>query len=315
MPHLLKVKNIRVNSLSVDFLEVRWEIESTAEDVLDYTFQVLRSEAPMGPFSEISPEMEDRFFFIDNNLKIGNRFRQFHYMLRTVHKPSGDVVDFGPVERAAEADLIALEIRKHMNLLMREFVGRRCWILPARTFGQRCRTCWNETLKQRTRSGCRTCFDTGFVRGYHSPIESFIQLDPTAKANQQTNLGELQQQNTTGRLGFFPVLKPRDVIIEPENRRWRVVQVNATQRLRADVHQEVQLHEVPTSDIEYLINFDLGTQTVKTASGELVKAIGISDMFLAGARNFTNPQNLANFEKEEIPGIFSLYPTTYGPVK
>jgi hypothetical protein len=315
MQHCLKVKNILVSSLSIDFLEVRWEIESTREDVLDYTFQVLRSEAPLGPFEEISTEMEDRYFFVDNRIKVANKYRQFHYKIRVKHKPSSDIVDFGPVMRDAEPDLIALEIRKHHNLLMREFVGRRCWILPARTFGQRCPACFNNTLKEKVRSGCRTCYDTGFVRGYHSPIESWIQFDPSPKANQQTNVGELQQTNTTARMGFFPPLKPRDVIIEPENRRWRVTQVNSTQRLRASIHQEIQLHEIPSTDVEYLIQFDLGTQTVKTANGDLVKSLSVGDLFLAGSRNFTNPQNLDNFEDEEIPDVFSLYPTTYPPVK
>jgi len=311
----LVVRDIRVDSLSVDFLEVRWEIESTSEDVLDYTFQVLRSEAPMGPFASVSPEMEDRYFFLDNNVKVSNKYRQFHYKIRVKHKPTGELTEYGPAQRAAAPDLIALEIRKNMNLLMREFVGRRCWVLPSRTFGQRCTSCWNEALQQRTKSGCRSCYDTGFVRGYHSPIESFIQIDPSAKAEQQTNVGSLHQQNTTARMGFFPPLKPRDLVIEAENRRWRVVSVSSTQRLRAAIHQEVQLHEVPKSDIEYLITFDLGTQTIKTPNGEELKPIELGELFLAGARNFTNPQNLDNFEDEEIPGIFSLYPTTYQGLK
>jgi hypothetical protein len=314
LAHCLKLKNVRVDSLSVDYLNISWELEPSSEDVLDYTFQVLRSEAPMGPFEAISPEMDDQFFFIDNRVKVNNLYRQFHYRIRIKHKPSDEAADFDGV-RAPEPDLVALELRKHMNLLMREFVGRRCWVMPVRTFGQRCPSCYNATLKSRVRSGCSTCYDTMFVRGYHSPIESFIQFDPSPKANQQTNLGELQQQNTTARMGFFPPLKPRDLVIEPENRRWRVVQVSSTQRLRSVVHQEVQLHEVPKSDSEYLISFDLGTQMVKTPTGDLLKPIALKDLFTAGARNFTNPHNLSNFEDEEIPGIFSLYETTHPPVK
>jgi len=315
MSHCLKVNNIKVSSLSVDFMEVSWELEATAEDVLDYTFQVLRSEAPMGPFEPISPVMEDRYFFIDNNVKVSNKYRQFHYKIRVTHKPSVHVVDFGPTQRGAEPDLVALELRKHMNLQLREFTGRRCWVFPARTFGQRCTVCFNTALKARTRSGCSTCFDTGFVRGYHSPIESFIQFDPSPKSQQQTNLGELQQHNTTARMGFFPPLKPRDLVIEPENRRWRVTSVSSTQRLRAVVHQEVQLHEIPKSDMEYAIGFDLGTQTVKTSTGEEVVALTLKDLFLSGARNFTTPHNMDNFVDEEIPDIFSMYPTTYPAVK
>lgn len=311
----IEVRNIKVRSLSVDFHEVSWEIAPTRQDLLDFTFQVLRSEAPAGPWEPISPEMEDRYLFIDNRIKVQNRWRVFYYLIRAKNKQSGGTTDFGPSAREADPDLIATELRKHINLLMREFVGRRCWVLPVRTFGQRCPACFNQTLKSRTRSGCRTCYDTGFVRGYHHPIEAWVQFDPSANGNQQTNLGELQQNNSTLRTGYFPPLKPKDIIIEPENHRWRVVQINSTERLRAPVHQEVQVHEIPVSDGEYLIELDLGTGRMTSCSGDVLQPLLLKDLFLVGSRNFTNPQTLEAFERDEIPGIFSLYGGTYPEVK
>jgi hypothetical protein len=311
----ITVRNVRVRSLSISYQEIVWETESTSEDILDYTFQVLRSEAPAGPFEPISPPMEDQFLFVDNHIRVHNKWRQWHYVIRVTHKASGDYKDFGPVSHSADPDLIAEELRKHFNLLMREFAGRRCWVLPVRTFGQRCPGCFNTTLKSRTRSGCHLCFDTGFVRGYHTPIEAFFQFDPSPKANQQTNLGEVQQQNTTGRMGYFPPLKPKDVIIEPENRRWRVTQVSSTQRLRVVVHQEVQLHEIPKGDTEFLLNLNLGTGEVKTSQGTTIKPIELRDLWLAGSRNYSNPHTLEAFERDEFPEVAALYGSTYPTVK
>lgn len=309
------VRNIKVRSLSVDFHEISWEIAPTREDILDYTFQVLRSEAPAGPWEPISVEMDDRYLFIDNRIKVANRWRVFYYLVRVRHKQSGKTWDFGPASRDADPDLIATELRKHVNLLMREFVGRRCWVLPVRTFGQRCPACFNESLKTRVRSGCRVCYDTGFVRGYHNPIEAWVQFDPSPNDNQETNVGTLQQNNSTLRMGYFPPLKPRDVIIEPENHRWRVTQVSMTERLRAPVHQEIQAHEIPVNDSEYLIELDFGTGRVKSCNGEDLQPLLLKDLFLVGSRNFTNPQTLDAFERDEIPGIFSLYGGTYPEVK
>lgn len=306
---MLTVKNLRVRSLSVDFHDILWELEPTREDVLDYTFEVLRSEGPSGPWESVSPEMEDRFFFVDNRINVTNKWRQYHYLIRVKNKTTGEQEDFGPASHAAEPDLIAAELRKNANLLLREFVGRRCWILPKRTFGQRCKACFNATLKERTKSKCLSCFDTSFLRGYHAPIETFIQFDPSPKRNQQTTVGVLQQTNTTARLGHFPPLKPEDVLIEPENRRWRVVQVNATERLRAIVHQEISVHEIPRSDIEYSINIDLGTGTVKTPEGDKIEPITIKNVTTAGSRNFSNPHSLESFEDEEMPSIFDLHRT------
>ena len=126
-----------------------------------------------------------------------------------------------------------------------------------------------------------------------SPIESWIQIDPSPKTEQQTGVGSLQQSNTTMRMANYPPLKPRDLVIEPENRRWRVVQVNQTERLRAGVHQEVQLHEIPPGDIEFGIPLNLDN--------------ALRDLWLSPSRNFSNPHNLEAFEKDEIPRIFSLY--------
>lgn len=300
MPVPLVVKELKIRSLDSDFNEISWKLESTSEDVLDYTFQVTRSEGAEGPYDAVSPPMDDTYIFVDNMVKIGHRYRRLLYKLIIKQKSSGDTSEFGPEEKEAEPDLIALELRKHMNLLFREFAGRRCWVLPVRTFGQRC-GCWNATLQKRTRSGCRTCYDTGFIRGYMHPIEAWVQIDPSPNNESTTNVGPIQQNNTTCRLGFYPQLKPRDLLIEPENRRWRVTQTGGTEQLRSPVHQELQIHEVPQTDIEFLIPLQLDQ--------------ALRDVFFSPARNFTNPFTLENFENEEIPKIYNLYYSSYPPVK
>lgn len=289
---LIELQDLRVRSLDIDFNELSWTLAETSEDVLDYTFQVQRSESPSGPFENLGPAVSDQYSFVDNTHHTGHRWRKYFYQVRVVQVPTGESKCFGPVSKDPDADLIALELRRHMQLLFREFAGRRCWVVPARTFGQRC-SCWNPKLRQRTRSGCQLCFDTGFVRGYLSPIESWVQMDPSPKTEQNTNVGPQQQSNTTARLAWYPPLKPRDVLIEPENRRWRVVQVNQTEQGRASVHQEVQLHEVPPKDIEFAIPLNLDC--------------ALKDLWLNPARNFSNPQNLESFMDAELPNIFSLY--------
>lgn len=296
----ISVEEIGVRSLDVDFLEVTWKVRSTGEDLLDYTFQVLRSEGPAGPFEAVSPEMDDRFVFIDRNLKTGHDFRTYFYKIRVKNKRTEDIREFGPADAGPDADLIALELRKHMNLLFREFIGRRCWVFPVRTFGQRC-GCFDVRLQKRTRSHCVTCFDTGFTRGYMTPIESWISIDPDNKSEQNSNTGPTTQSNTTARMGFFPPIKPRDLIVEPENLRWRVVQVGGTEQLRATVHQEIQVHKIPSTDIEYKLQFNIGD--------------ALSNLWLGPARNFTNPHSLESFKDEEFPQILQLYGSTYPKVR
>jgi hypothetical protein len=286
----LDVKDFKVRSLDADFNELSWKVGDSRESALDYQFFVLRSESPEGPFDFLGTPFSDRYIFIDNAIKADHRWRKYFYKLRVVHIPSGDTKDFGPFTKEPDADLIALELRRHMQLLFREFNGRRCFVLPVRTFGQRCE-CWNDALQKKNRSGCPLCYDTGFVRGYLSPIESWVQIEPSPKSEQNTVVGAQQQSNTTAKLAWYPPLKPRDLIIEPENRRWRVISVVSTEHGRAPIHQEVQLHEIPQKDIEFKIPLELDT--------------ALKDLWLAPSRNFTNPQNLDAFEGSEFLDIFN----------
>ncbi len=293
MPVPIELNKLRVTSLDVDFHEVTWRVAPTTRDIFDFEFQVLRSESPEGPWDVLTEPFQDRYTFIDNALQVAHRWRNYQYLIRVTEKSSGDKKDFGPVGHEPDPDILATELRRHIRLLMQEFAGRRCIVLPVRTFGQRCPDCWNFTLQQRTKSGCITCFDTGFARGYLHPIETFIQVDPSSKAQQHTNLGEQQQDNTTMRLGFYPTLKPGDVIIEAENLRWRVFGQTQTEHSRAVVHQEVTVHAIPTKDIEFSIPVSFSE--------------ALPNLYFTPARNFTNPFNLNNFESEELPGIFDLY--------
>lgn len=299
----LRVFNVRVLSLSIDYNQITWEVEDTTKDVLDYTFQVLKSESATGPFEPASVEFEDRYRFIDNRVKAGNIYRQYHYVIRVKEKSSGETEDFGPFAKAPEPTLIATELRKHMSLLMREFIGRRCWLLPVRTFGQRCPDCWNQRLKKRVKSGCRPCYDTGFIRGYLTPVELWVSLDPQPSNNQETHLGRLQQQNTTGRTAHFPPMKPGDIVVEPENVRWRITQRATTQEQRAIVTQELQLHRIPETDIEYSISLDVGAP--------------LEDLFYTPSRQYSNPQHLDVDHPREFdyPQVFQLYDSFYPPVK
>lgn len=292
MPVPVELLHLRVTSLDVDFHDVTWTLATSNVDILDYTFTVLRSESPEGPWDALAT-FEDRYSFVDNILQIAHRWRQYFYTIRVTEKLTGDYKDFGPVAHEPEPDIVATELRRHLRVLWQEFAGRRCIVLPKRTFGQRCPDCWHPVLNKTIKSGCLTCYDTSFVRGYMHPIETYIQIDPSSKSNQHNNPGETQQDNTTMRLGYYPAIKPDDLIIEAENIRWRVTKQSQTEHSRAAILQEVELHSIPTTDIEFSIPV------------HFEKAL--KNLYITPVRNFSNPQNLSNFETEALPSIFEMY--------
>jgi len=291
MARSIDILDLRVRSLDIDFNEISWRVEGHG-DVLDYTFQMMRSESPLGPFEPLAPPFEDQYLFVDNRLPAGYQWRQLYYQLRLTDKRSNEQTLFGPVAHEADPDIMALEIRRHIQLLMAEFVGRRCWVLPIRTFGPRC-SCWSTTLNKITRSGCRLCYQTGFIRGYWRPIEVWVQIDPSAKTKQTSSLAVTSQANTTARCGYFPSLKPDDVLVEFENRRWRVVKVSATEKGRAILHQELELHEIPKSDVEYSIPLNMDES--------------LRNLWASPAGNYAHSTNLESFEKLHLQNIFANY--------
>lgn len=295
MPVALDIPKFVVRSLDIALLEVTWETDNNIVDVLSYTFQVLRSESGEGPYEELTPEFEDRYIFVDRRIPASYRFRQFWYKLRVKHKPSGDTKDFGPVTNAAEPDLIAQTIRRLEQTAFTQVIGRMCWLFPRRTFGTRCRNCWDPTLSAKKRSNCVECYDTGFLRGFMNPIEVWVQIDPVAKAVQLQQFQKDQQQLTSARMTFYPLVKPGDILTELENQRWRVVGVSTSERLRATIKQELTLRAIMPTDIEFKLPLNLQEP--------------LRDVQVSPGRMFTNPHNFGNAIDERTPNVFANYTT------
>lgn len=297
---MINVRKLTVRSLVLDYLDVFWEIDSVPgvdgrpHEIYDYDFYVLRSEAAMGPYEQIGGPFRDTYRFRDIRVSLNHKWRSFYYKIRVVHRPSGDEEEFGPTSHTdPEPDLIAMEVNRLEDVLFREFIGRKCWVFPVRTFGPAC-TCNDLILGRKTRSNHPVCFGTGWLGGYMSPVESYVQIDPNPKSTQPNSLQEIYPSNTTARLTSFPPVSPRDILVELENRRWRVVSVATTQRLRSVLHQELVIHEIPKGDIEY----------------DLPVTVDLAAQEPAAPRNFSNPQNLE--QDETLSDIYKFWGHTRG---
>jgi hypothetical protein len=111
-----------------------------------------------------------------------------------------------------------------------------------------------------------------------APIEIWPQIDPHGKTHTASPLQEMMPNDTGARMISFPPVSPGDIIVEAENKRWRVMDAKATERLRTPIHQELTLHRIPIGDIEYSLPINVDMQNLVTAED----------------RNFTNPSNLEN---------------------
>jgi hypothetical protein len=296
---LIQVTKFYTRTFDLDRIDLFWEIGTVAgprsdldqHEILNFEVFILRAgDSPMGPYEQLGGPLVDKYRFRDVQVSLLHKWRQYFYKLRIVDRRTGEVLDVGPASSGDSApDLIGSEIIRQEDMLFREYVGRRCWLFNVRTFGPRC-SCWDVTLNKMTRSNHLPCFGTGWLGGYMAPIEVFVQVDPNPRSSSPSSLQEVQQSDTVGRMISFPPANPRDILVESENKRWRVISVRATQRLRATVRQELQLHEVPKGDIEYALPVRIDEQNLQAAA----------------PRNYTNPQNI------EKNGDYSDILTAYG---
>lgn len=291
----LAVKDLKVRSLDTDMLEVTWAFDAGQEDVLDYRFVVLRSESPEGPFDAVTPEFQDRYIFVDRRIPQGDKYRRIYYVVRATRKRDDVTTETEPATNDAEPDLIAQYIRRHEMTLFTQAIGRQVWLFKRRTFGPRCKACWDGTLGKKTKERCLDCFDTGFLRGYHHPIEVWMQIDPVTKS-QQNNPQQIAQQNfTSARMSFYPEVSPGDLIVEAENKRWHIQKVTPSERLRAVIKQELVMHQIQSTDVEYKLPIKLDH--------------ALRDIQPSPARMYENATDLNSALSNRTPNIFAAYTT------
>jgi len=253
----LPVEKLMVRSLDVESKEITWELGYGQADPLDYTLEVLRAESPEGPYDVVSPPFRDRYIFVDRRIPIGDKYVTLWYKLRCTKVGASSFVDFGPAAQQPEPDLIAQSIRRLELTYFTQLVGRACWLFKKRVFGPRCRTCFDFTLQKRTVDRCLDCFGTGVLRGYHNPIEIWAQIDPSTKA-QQNNAQQIAQFVTSrARTSFYPNIQPGDLLVEAENKRWRVQNLETSERLRVTIKQEFTMRQLEERDIEFKLPIKL----------------------------------------------------------
>lgn len=241
-----------VRSFELDSVIIFWAIEdiNKEDDIYAYSMELLKSESYNGPYDKVAGPFFNIFQYRDPLNLEDHKNRNIYYKIRVTDIRTGETKVEGPTAQLPEPDLYAMEILRQEDMLFRNFIGRRCYTFPRKTFGQIC-ICVQPQQMRGQRANCKTCYGTLYLGGFNSPTAAYIQFDPNARSTQLTPAINHSINFTTCRLIAYPPLNIGDLIIDPENHRWRVEQVQVTKRLGYDVHQECQVKEILRGDIEY----------------------------------------------------------------
>jgi len=283
---VLRISEMRVRSFDLGYLDIYWEVDPCFEDIGDYEFVVERSDNEFGPYMDLTVPVVNRFHVKDVTVKGQHSYyHKLYYRVRTIKRGSDPVEstvfpDVGGIRLAAKPDLMALEMARLNNLKLKEFMGRKVWVFPKKTAGQRCGACFDEVSQRRLRSSCGVCFDAGWVGGYHAPVETYAMIVTPNETTIHANFGDIQTEDTTLLLGNYPEIKEGDVIVEAENIRWRVAStISKVSKARAVIRQQAPIHRIPKSDIEYSLPLKMSDDEIR-------------DLVASPERNYTNPQTI-----------------------
>lgn len=283
---------LTVRSFQKNSLDLFWEFKDQT-DTFMYEWRLLRSEGAAGPWSARTGWIREVYYFRDNEVPIISRTRQIFYILEVRERGTTDVHTFGPSCLQAAPDLVGMELIRQVRMEIRHGAGRWVFILPKRSYGARCISCWDEDANVRMQSNCPDCFDTSFVGGYLSPIKTEADVGEMTVSERSTDQTQLTQANGQAYMPNFPPVKAGDLLITAENERYRVESVQKNQHRSSPYSQDALLHLLPRGDIEYDIPIDVGPLSDFDSDIDF--------------RVRTNPTNHERIEDDELVDLLGMF--------
>ena len=140
---------------------------------------------------------------------------------------------------------------------LRYFTGTNVAVLKRRHFGTRCETCWTRKTGMVVKSRCCTCYGTGWVGGFHTPILTMAKVAATPITDTIQSEGKVQIRQARIGLAPFPVVEKEDVIVEfDNNRRWFVRVVDPVVFRTRAIKQFATCTEIGRSAVEFDVPAD-----------------------------------------------------------
>jgi len=264
---MVTIDKITVRSHDLTSLTVSWTFEETWESLDPYYVNIYRSandpQYSSGNFellvSGLDPSAVNEYEDTSVSGYLTYKWHDFYYTVVPFKVTTGvSGVAGTPARLETSMDLKAKEIIRRKTIALRnDFGGKTFLLLKRKKTGTRCSVCWDTVLQRRTTENCKTCYDTGWVGGYWAPIQMQGSIGAAPRATLINLFGEWEQQDTFLRMGSKPVLSPQDIIVDEQNRRWRVIESRPTEKGQYIIQQQVRLKRIDNTDIilEYPITW------------------------------------------------------------
>lgn len=256
---MIRISKLEATPVNINTVLVKWEIAPTTEIKSNYEYFVERSFNPQEDFENISGTsgVIGLTEFLDECTNLLSLNRKIFYRLIVKSKTGSQISTWGPVDFQHKPSKVSMELARRNKLILNKFIsdGHPVKIYISKSVGERCPDCWDEVKSRVRKSSCETCFGTGFASGFMGPIDGFVSFNPSTEMVQLTDIAEMQPNDVVTWTSNYPILSPRDVIVDTkENRRWRVVNISQIEHQRFIVQQVMRLREINPGDIEFKLD-------------------------------------------------------------
>lgn len=155
-------------------------------------------------------------------------------------------------KRNAWVELRAQEIQRREWFLLTHYTGAESYVFKRKTYGQRCKECWNFQLEKVLKDKCDTCMGTSFEGGYFDGLRTYIQYDPTPNDMFLEYFGKWEKNEFPAWTIAVSELKSRDLVYRvPDGALYYVDDHSSTELQTVSVRQLLKLIELDKESPEF----------------------------------------------------------------
>lgn len=252
----------KIIPISLTQIKITWEFPVTAEDIGEYEYTLISSEAPGETSGHNGDEPAGDVLLVFNHEKeyfgdinVRKMWKDTYFQIIGRNKRTGEFGHTKWKKMESEPDLEALEIVRRNNILLtnkRHGIGVPVYVFKLKTVGPHCPDCWDFNKQKIRSSTCDSCFKTGIIGGYYSPIKTYANLTPPQKQVQIPQWGEMEANEIRIFMNNEPSVNPKDLIYIPARlSMYRVEQVETSCRRNFVLHQLVAASGIEKSSVVY----------------------------------------------------------------
>lgn len=295
--YIMIFTNVEVIKTEQNFFHIEWEVAAspvadtppaTPDTIDNYTFQIYWARDPASGFI---PVLDSYLTPIEIDGAVGpliylHKLEQYdfnqdsYYKILATKKDQTESFFSKMVFVGNLFDGIQDSIRYVEDVLHRLYYGEPSKLIKRKSFGARCSKCWSEERQQRILSHCDTCNSTGYGVGFYKPIPVQMSFDSSPKKSDSLKDYENSFDIKRARLSNYPIVRPKDVVVNSDNnRRYVVTHVEVTKlpmistfekkfsRQNYILSQMLVLDEIISSDDEYLMDIEAFDDVPNTDDG------------------------------------------------